>query len=94
MKQLKDKEYEEFQQYQKTCGECSEYPCDNIKECFAVTKSFEPMCRQVCTDDEYKRLEKAFFEKEKNLSDKLVKLDPVQKEDIETLWKIHAGVSK
>ena len=26
------------------------------------------MCRQVCTDDEYKRLEKAFFEKEKNLS--------------------------
>ena len=57
----------------KTCGECSEYPCDNIKECFAVTKSFEPMCRQVCTDDEYKRLEKAFFEKEKNLSDKMVK---------------------
>ena len=56
-----------------TCGECFEYPCDNIKECFAVTKSFEPMCRQACTDDEYKRLEKAFFEKEKNLSDKMVK---------------------
>ena len=65
----------------KTCGECSEYPCDNIKECFAVTKSFEPMCRQACTDDEYKRLEKAFFEKEKNLSDKMVKLDPVQKDE-------------
>jgi len=72
----------------KTCGECSEYPCDNIRECFAVTKSFEPMCRQVCTDDEYKRMEKAFFEKEKNLSDKKVKLDPVQKEDIESLWKM------
>ena len=72
----------------KTCGECSEYPCDNIRECFAVTKSFEPMCRQVCTDDEYKRMEKAFFEKEKNLSDKKVKLDPVQKEDIETLWRM------
>ena len=65
----------------KTCGECSEYPCDNIKECFAVTKSFEPMCRQVCTDEEYKRLEKAFFEKEKNLSAKMVKLDPARKED-------------
>ena len=51
----------------KTCGECTEYPCDNIKECFAVTKSFEPMCQQVCTDNEYKRLVKAFFEKEKNL---------------------------
>ena len=72
----------------KSCGECSEYPCENIRECFAVTKSFEPMCRQVCTDDEYKRMEKAFFEKEKNLSDKKVKLDPVQKEDIETLWRM------
>ena len=56
----------------KTCGECSEYPCDNIKACFKVTKSFEPLCRQVCTDDEYKRLEKAFFVKEKNLSTKMV----------------------
>ena len=71
----------------KTCGECSEYPCDNIKECFAVTKSFEPMCRQVCTDEEYKRLEKAFFEKEKNLSAKMVKLDPTQKEDTELYEK-------
>ena len=53
----------------KTCAECSGYPCDNIKECFEVTKTFEPMCRKVCTDDEYKILEKAFFEKEKNLSD-------------------------
>jgi hypothetical protein len=43
-------------------GECSEYPCDNIKECFAVTKTFEPMCRQVCTDDEYKRLENAYHQ--------------------------------
>ena len=72
----------------KTCGECSEYPCENIKECFEMTKSFEPMCRQVCTDDEYKRLEEAFFEKEKNLTSKMVKLDPVQKEDIETIWKM------
>ena len=61
---------------------------DNIKECFAVTKTFEPMCRQVCTDDEYKRLEKAFFEKEKNLIGKMVKLVPVQKKDIELLWRM------
>lgn len=72
----------------KTCGECAEYPCDNIKECFAVTKTFEPMCQQVCTDDEYKRLEKAFFEKEKNLIGKMVKLVPVQKKDIELLWRM------
>ena len=72
----------------KTCGECAGYPCDNMKECFAVTKSFEPMCRQVCTDNEYMRLEKAFFEKEKNLSDKMLKLILAQKTDIEILWKM------
>ena len=52
----------------KTCAECVEYPCENIKECFAVTRSFEPMCRQVCTRGEYERLKKAFLEKEKNLA--------------------------
>lgn len=50
------------------CSECNEYPCDNIKECFKVTMDFEPMCRKVCTDDEYEILKTAFFEKEKNLS--------------------------
>ena len=51
----------------KNCGECVEYPCDNMKECFEVTKSFEPMCRKVCTDEEYRQLKRAFFEKEENL---------------------------
>jgi len=51
----------------KNCGECAEYPCDNMKECFEVTKSFEPMCRKVCTDEEYRQLKRAFFEKEENL---------------------------
>ena len=50
-----------------TCAECAEYPCGNLRECFAVTKSFEPACREVCTDEEYEQLRKAFFEKEKNL---------------------------
>ena len=31
--------------------------------------SFEPKCREVCTEDEYEHLKKAFFEKEKNLSE-------------------------
>ena len=53
----------------KTCAECEEYLCENIKECFEVTRSFEPKCREVCTEDEYERLKKAFFEKEKNLSE-------------------------
>ena len=53
----------------KTCAECAEYLCENIKECFEVTRSFEPKCREACTEDEYERLKKAFLEKEKNLSE-------------------------
>ena len=51
-----------------TCAECADYPCENMKECFKVTSSFEPQCRKVCTDEEYQRLSRAFFEKEKNLN--------------------------
>ena len=53
----------------KTCAECGSYPCDNINDCFAVTVSFEPGCRQACTDQEYRQLKKAFFEKEKNIEE-------------------------
>ena len=51
----------------KTCAECDEYPCATMQDCFSVTKSFEPKCREVCTDQEYEMLKKAFFEKEQNL---------------------------
>ena len=51
-----------------TCAECAAYPCENMKECFRVTKSFEPACRRVCTDEEFGRLKRAFFEKEENLA--------------------------
>ena len=50
------------------CSECTDYPCQNMKECFEITKSFEPMCKKVCTEEEYLRMKKAFFEKEQNLS--------------------------
>ena len=53
----------------KTCAECDEYPCANMQECFLVTKSFKPMCREVCTDQEYAIMKKAFFEKEQNLKE-------------------------
>ena len=51
------------------CSQCSDFPCDNIKECFEETMSFEPKCRETCTDDEYEIMRAAFFEKEKNLND-------------------------
>ena len=53
----------------RNCSECADFPCDNMRECFAVTKYFEPKCKEVCTDSEYDQLKKAFFEKEENLHD-------------------------
>ena len=53
----------------KTCADCQEYPCDIMKECFQVTKSFEPKCREVCSEEEYLQLKRAFFEKEENLGE-------------------------
>ena len=50
-----------------SCASCPEYPCGRMRECFAVTKSFEPKCREVCTVQEFDRLHRAFFEKEENL---------------------------
>ena len=51
----------------RSCAECSDYPCDKLKECFTVTASFEPACRKACTDKEYESIKKAFFEKKENL---------------------------
>ena len=51
----------------KACSSCPEYPCKTIRKCFEVTGSFEPKCRQVCSDSEFAALKKAFFEKEINL---------------------------
>ena len=51
------------------CSQCELYPCEKMNECFEITKSFEPRCRQVCTEEEYSRMKKAFFEKELNLKE-------------------------
>ena len=49
------------------CGECSTFPCERFRECLKVTASFEHACRKVCSEEEYRILSKAFFEKELNL---------------------------
>lgn len=50
-----------------SCAECPDYPCDKLLECFTVTASFEPACRQACTDEEYETIKRAFFDKKANL---------------------------
>lgn len=49
------------------CGECIEYPCENIKNCFTATDKFKPACQAVCSEEEYLKIKRAFFEKKKNL---------------------------
>ena len=49
------------------CSQCQDYPCDTMKKCLAVTLSFAPRCKEVCTAEEYAQLAKAFFTKEENL---------------------------
>jgi len=44
-----------------TCAECKAYPCEKMLECFSITKSFEPICKKVCTSEEYERIKKAFM---------------------------------
>ena len=51
----------------KNCSQCDLYPCGRMKECFEITRSFESRCHDVCTEEEYRLLKKAFFEKEQNL---------------------------
>lgn len=70
------------------CGQCELYPCDNMKECFEVTSSFAPSCKQVCTDEEYDTIRRAFFEKEKNLKMQSVVFDQANKDDIEELIRL------
>lgn len=49
------------------CGECDAYPCRAIIGAFDATNSFHPKCVEACTRDELSVMEKAFFEKKKNL---------------------------
>lgn len=65
----------------RNCGQCQDFPCDNIKDCFEVTASFEPLCRQVCTEEEYRQLKKAFFEKEQNLNLQRITLRAYHQDD-------------
>ena len=64
------------------CSQCECYPCDKMKECFEITKSFEPRCRQVCAEEEYNQLKKAFFEKDLNLKALQKKLNIPEREPI------------
>ncbi len=49
------------------CGRCPDYPCDNLSRAWEATGSWARVCEQVCSPEEYARLDRAFFQKQANL---------------------------
>lgn len=49
------------------CNQCEQFPCDKITEMLKKSEEHQKKCREVCSQEEYIMLEKAFFNKEQNL---------------------------
>lgn len=49
------------------CNQCNEFPCQKILDMLIRSKEYQEKCMEVCTEQEYASLEKAFFDKENNL---------------------------
>ena len=49
------------------CNQCDSFPCDKINVMLSRSKEYKNICKEICSSEEYKTLEKAFFEKEENL---------------------------
>lgn len=51
----------------KKCNQCTLFPCEKINDMLVKSKMYQKRCQNICSKDEYKKLEKAFFQKEENL---------------------------
>lgn len=49
------------------CNQCKAFPCEKIQNMLKRSAEYQKKCREVCTEKEYRMLEKAFFDKENNL---------------------------
>lgn len=52
------------------CNQCNEFPCMKIENVLERSAEYKRKCKELCSEQEYIILEKAFFEKEKNLKSK------------------------
>jgi hypothetical protein len=52
----------------RNCGECSDYPCDEINKVFQITEDFRKRLEQVCSKEEFALFDRAFFRKKEYLS--------------------------
>ena len=51
----------------KKCNQCREFPCTKIRDMLERSAEYKSRCKEVCSEEEYRVLEKAFFDKENNL---------------------------
>lgn len=49
------------------CNQCKEFPCEKTENMLERSREYQNKCKAVCSEEEYAALEKAFFDKEKNL---------------------------
>ncbi|MBQ8175678.1 MAG: DUF3795 domain-containing protein [Oscillospiraceae bacterium] len=49
------------------CNQCGEFPCGKISDMLNRSEEYRKKCEEICTEEEYSALEKAFFDKENNL---------------------------
>lgn len=49
------------------CSQCADFPCEKIKSMLIRSREYQAKCREICTANEYRMLEKSFFNKEENL---------------------------
>lgn len=50
------------------CSQCGEFPCATIEDMLSRSEEYREICRKVCTDDEYKQISEAFFNKFENMT--------------------------
>lgn len=50
-----------------TVSECEVIGCDKISDMLKRSNEYQKKCKEVCTEEEYGMLERAFFNKENNL---------------------------
>ena len=53
----------------KKCSQCQLFPCSKINDMFEKSAEYKQKCKEVCSEQEFAVLEKAFFNKEKNLKE-------------------------
>lgn len=49
------------------CNQCINFPCEKINAMLERSAQYQKKCQELCSDEEYQMLKKAFFEKENNL---------------------------